>query len=85
MANMPQTSDLAFKVVIGIDFGTTGTGIAFANRLTQDVYIEQDFDGSGRKLDIKQPTTILLDENLECVAFGHAAIEKWSENKSVQT
>ena len=57
------------QIVVGIDFGTSGVGYAYAfsNNITN--IISSDFNGQSK--DKKVPTEIILDTNLEDVlAFG---------------
>ena len=60
---------------IALDFGTAGCGIAVTRAVTladekiaQEIHIFQQWQ-QGRH-SIKCPTIILLDQNLDCVAFG---------------
>ena len=56
------------KVVVGIDFGSSGTGYAFSYNNPKDIYLGK-FPNQG--IDSKVPTQIILDSKLENVlAFG---------------
>ena len=56
------------EVVVGIDFGTSGTGYAFSYNNSNDIIIG-NFPGQG--VDIKVPSEIILDSKLKKVlAFG---------------
>ena len=62
------------KIVVGIDFGTSGVGYAygFDNNITN--IFSSDF--SGQSKDKKVPTEIILDTNLkEVLAFGEKCKE----------
>ena len=68
--------------VVAIDIGTTYSGYAFASK--QDYacdsrkYSTNTWQGSNL-LSPKAPTTVLLDENKELVAFGYDAENQFSE------
>jgi len=67
-----------FQVVVGIDFGTDGSGVAWA--MTDgngEVFVDQEINGNAQFVDIKTKTNILLNEDGEFIAFGREATEKY--------
>lgn len=67
------------KVVIGIDFGTSGTGYAFSYNKENDIILGK-FSEQGN--DVKVPTEIILDSKLEKVlAFGHKCKKYIEDNE----
>ena len=67
-----------FKVVVGIDFGTDGSGIAWAvNDGNEEVFVDQEINDNAKFVDLKTKTNILLDENGEFIAFGREATEQY--------
>lgn len=67
-----------FQVVVGIDFGTDGSGVAWAMKDGNgEVFVDQEINGNAQFVDIKTKTNILLDEKGECIAFGREATEKY--------
>lgn len=67
-------------VVVGIDFGSYGTGYAYSFNNPDDILIGT-FPNQG--VDNKVPTEIILDKNLEILAFGHKCKKYIDENKLV--
>eukprot|EP00485_Elphidium_margaritaceum_P000041 CAMPEP_0202692808 /NCGR_PEP_ID=MMETSP1385-20130828/7099_1 /ASSEMBLY_ACC=CAM_ASM_000861 /TAXON_ID=933848 /ORGANISM="Elphidium margaritaceum" /LENGTH=722 /DNA_ID=CAMNT_0049348405 /DNA_START=35 /DNA_END=2203 /DNA_ORIENTATION=+ len=68
----------SFKVVVGIDFGTDGSGVAIAlNDGSGKVFVDQDINDNSRFIDVKTKTNILLDENGAFIAFGREATEQY--------
>eukprot|EP01084_Bolivina_argentea_P132819 234389_1 len=65
-----------FKIYVGVDFGTDGTGLAYALP-TGDVYIHQKWKGYKRSTTTKPKTCILLDANSKFLAFGQPAINSY--------
>lgn len=65
------------KVMIGIDFGTSGTAFsyAFMNEDKNDILIPEE---------IKSPTEIILDSNMKCISFGKACKEFLSSGKMLE-
>jgi len=55
------------KVVVGIDFGSSGTGYAFSYNNPKDIYLGK-FPNQG--IDSKVPTQIILDSKLEKVLIN---------------
>ena len=55
------------KVVVGIDFGSSGAGYAYSFNNQEDIILGY-FKGQG--VDIKVPTQINLDSNLNVLSFG---------------
>ena len=51
------------KVMVGIDFGTAGTAFSY-------VFLNADKDDILSPEEIKNPTEIILDSNMKCIAFG---------------
>ncbi|XP_062593077.1 heat shock 70 kDa protein 12A-like [Saccostrea cucullata] len=81
MAKANKDKDL---MVAAIDFGTTYSGYAFGmtRELTEDppkVYCPTWHAADGGLISYKTPTTVLLDENRELVAFGFDAEEQYAE------
>ena len=68
--------------VVGIDFGTTYSGYAFASK--QDFasdppkYSTSSWQGS-KLLSLKAPTAVLLNADKELVSFGYEAENQFSE------
>lgn len=57
-----------YEVVVGIDFGTSGTGYAYSFKDPQNINLGKF---KGQNIDIKVPTEIILDSKLDNVkAFG---------------
>ena len=56
-----------YEVVIGIDFGSSGIGYAFSFNNKEDIIIGK-FPDQG--IDAKIPNQIILDSNMELLAFG---------------
>ena len=58
------------KVIVGIDFGTSGVAYAFSFQNNQSQIYLSDFEG--QSADKKVPTEIILDNDLkEILSFGH--------------
>ena len=57
------------KVVVGIDFGSTGSGFAFAFKkdIQNDIILGQIY---GANFDNKIPTEIILDDSDNIISFG---------------
>ena len=55
------------EVVVGIDFGSSGTGYAYSFNNKEEIILG-NFQDQG--VDIKVPTEIILDNNLNVLAFG---------------
>jgi hypothetical protein len=66
----PRAEELA---VVGIDFGTRGTGYAYAFTVTPDVIVPKQPGGAND--DVKALTVLLLDEHGGFKSFGHQARE----------
>ena len=68
-----------YEVVVGIDFGTSGTGYAFSYKNPNDIILGK-FPDQG--VDMKVPTQIILDSKLEKVlAFGGKCKEYIDDNQ----
>lgn len=63
-------------MVVAIDFGTTYSGIAYARGRSSETKLKQWYSETGDKFS-KTPTTLLLDNQNEFVAFGFDAEEKF--------
>eukprot|EP00484_Ammonia_sp_Unknown_P030045 CAMPEP_0197025488 /NCGR_PEP_ID=MMETSP1384-20130603/5811_1 /TAXON_ID=29189 /ORGANISM="Ammonia sp." /LENGTH=1044 /DNA_ID=CAMNT_0042454023 /DNA_START=14 /DNA_END=3148 /DNA_ORIENTATION=- len=70
-----------FKVHCGIDFGTAGSGFAYALAGKNEVYTDQNWSGS-KHVDVKTKTNILLDRDGNCIAFGDDATDKYVRTDS---
>jgi len=67
-----------FEIVVGIDFGTDGSGVAWAMvDGNGEVFVDQEINGNTKFVDLKTKTNILLDENGDFIAFGREATEKY--------
>ena len=67
-----------FQVVVGIDFGTDGSGVAWAMKDGNgEVFVDQEINGNAQFVDVKTKTNILLEEDGEFIAFGREATEKY--------
>eukprot|EP01084_Bolivina_argentea_P316207 548051_1 len=67
-----------FKVVVGIDFGTDGSAVAWGlNDGSGKVNVVQEINDNSKFVDLKTKTNILLNENGEFIAFGSEAREKY--------
>ena len=56
-----------YKVVVGIDFGSSGCGFAYSFMNKDKIY---HCDISGADVDKKVPTEIILDDNNNVLKFG---------------
>eukprot|EP01083_Nonionella_stella_P122153 367378_1 len=65
-----------FQVYVGIDFGTDGTGLAYALP-TGEVFVHQKWKGYKRSVEVKPKTRILLDANGNFLAFGQPATNSY--------
>ncbi|CAG2215809.1 unnamed protein product [Mytilus edulis] len=64
------------QYIVGVDFGTTYTGYAYATvkDLKTDSFTYCTAEWKGTNLwSKKAPTSIMMDENKQCVAFGYEA------------
>jgi hypothetical protein len=61
------------EVVVGIDFGSSGSGYAYAFIDNKDEIIHGMINGAN--VDNKVPTEIILDDNNNTVKFGVECIE----------
>ena len=67
------------KVVVGIDFGTSGTGYAYSFNDQNDIILG-NFPGQG--VDVKVPTEIILDSKFENIlSFGVKCKEYYEQNQ----
>lgn len=71
------------KIVAAIDFGTTYSGFAFSlpRSSESEVILQKWVPKAADKLDasLKTPTSLLLDDKNDFVAFGFDAEEKYKE------
>jgi len=67
-----------FKLHVGIDFGTDGSGLAYALP-NGDVYIHNKWKSKKYGAITKPKTQILLNEEGSCVAFGIDAGEVYAQ------
>ena len=67
------------EVVVGIDFGSSGSGFAYAFIDNQEEIIYNKIFGANIK-DIKVPTEIILDNNNEIISFGAECKQYISNN-----
>ena len=65
-----------FQVYVGIDFGTDGTGLAYALP-TGEVFVHQKWKGYKRSVEVKPKTRILLDAGGNFLAFGQPATNSY--------
>lgn len=56
-----------YEVVVGIDFGSSGTGYAYSYNNKEDIIMGK-FPGQG--IDAKVPSQIILNSSMEILAFG---------------
>ena len=61
------------EVVVGIDFGSSGSGFAYAFKDNEDEIIHGMIQGAN--VDNKVPTEIILDDNNYTLTFGRECIE----------
>ena len=61
------------EVVVGIDFGSSGSGFAYAFKDNEDEIIHGMIQGAN--VDNKVPTEIILDDNNYTLSFGRECIE----------
>jgi hypothetical protein len=71
------------EVVVGIDFGSSGSGFAYAFKNSNEKEI---IHGSiyGANVDNKVPTEIILDDNNETLQFGFGYI-KYMKEKGLES
>ena len=70
-----------YEVVVGIDFGSSGTGYAYSYFDKNKIIHGQI---SGASVDNKVPTEIILDDNNYIVQFGADCV-KYLKEKGLQT
>lgn len=66
------------EVIVGIDFGTSGSGFAYAYNNNQKEIIYGNIFGSN--VDNKVPTQIILDDNDNTLKFGVECVEYIKKN-----
>lgn len=66
------------EIVVGIDFGSSGTGYAYSFNDPEKIILGNIQDHGS---DIKVPTEIILDQNLDVLAFGDKCVEYIKENQ----
>ena len=67
-----------YEVVVGIDFGSSGTGFAYSYFNTNKIIHGQIY---GASVDYKIPTEIILDDNNFVISFGAECIKYLKEKK----
>ena len=70
-----------YEVVVGIDFGSSGTGFAYSYFDKNKIIHGQIY---GASVDYKVPTEIILDDNNYIVQFG-ADCAKYLKEKGLET
>eukprot|EP01084_Bolivina_argentea_P185288 319533_1 len=78
MAEDDLTVGSPFKLHVGIDFGTDGSGLAYALP-NGDVFIHNKWKSKKYGAITKPKTQILLNEEGKCVAFGIDASDVYSQ------
>lgn len=75
-----------YKLVAALDFGTVYSGYAFAIRKSSNIKddmiinINPPWNAGGHQLlSIKTPTTLLLDQNKQVIAFGYHAENRYTD------
>ena len=69
---------------IAIDFGTTGSGFAYATRANlKKVRVFNQWPGL-KPEDYKTPTVLLIDPDKNLEAFGQEAVNKYYDKKSLR-
>lgn len=69
------------EVVVGIDFGSSGTGYAYSFNNKEDIILG-NFQDQG--VDVKVPTEIILDNNLNVLAFGEECKKYIKDNQLIE-
>ena len=74
---------------VAIDFGTSGTGIAFATANNPDldpdnVRVFSHWPKAIVGIDIKYPTVLLLDPDQKFEAFGVEALDKYQSKRNLR-
>ena len=70
---------------VAIDFGTSGTGIAFSIASDPDnLKVFSQWTTKGTGVDIKSPTVLLLDPDQNFEAFGVEALEKYQAKRNLR-
>ena len=64
------------KVIVGIDFGTSGTAFSYAFVKTKEDILSPE--------EIKNPTEIILDSNLKYISFGKECKQFLSSGKGME-
>ena len=81
MANSRQMNPL---FCAAIDFGTTYTGLAFAE-WGKEKYVTATWEHDGPKgIELKTPTAVLFDSGRSFIAFGFDAVKKYSKMNDIQ-
>ena len=73
-----------FSVYVGIDFGTDGTGLAYALP-SGEVFVHQKWKGYKRQVELKPKTRLLLDQDGKFLAFGQPATTSYITMGGAQT
>ncbi|CAG8480586.1 2866_t:CDS:10, partial [Paraglomus occultum] len=70
-----------FRVIVGIDFGTTFSGYAFAHKANPDQIESQDM-WPGQEGSLKTNTVLLYDNEWNVIKWGYSALAERPEKKS---
>lgn len=73
----PMMGEIDYRATVGVDFGTHGTAVAFKLGSRNDPRPETKLGDPNGNADDKTPTTLLLDEDFQCVKFGASAIDEY--------
>ena len=76
-SNRNKVNSKSKEVVVGIDFGSSGSGFAYSFFNENNIIHGNIF---GANVDNKVPTEIILDDNLNTLKFGADCIQYMKEN-----
>lgn len=66
-----------YTMVVAIDLGTSGSGVAYAARhAPKDIIAQQDW-GGGSAPHTKTPTDVMLDSDFDLVSFGRNTFKEY--------
>ena len=83
MAQCEESS--SYTHYVAIDFGTSGSGIAFATASNPDtVRVFSHWTTVSVGIDIKSPTVLLLDPDQNFEAFGAEALDKYQSKRNLR-
>lgn len=79
--DVPPATSPESKIVVAIDFGTTYSGFAYAITKSSEIFIQKRDPMAADKVDasLKTPTSLLLDDKNNFVAFGYDAEKIYKE------